>query len=78
MTIDPLLPEHREALEQDSSITPQVIAAWGYRTVTTKKVLAALGFSPVQQRTPELRIPLYAPAWDRKFHGSRSIHGSER
>lgn len=53
--------EHRRALEEGSAISPGVIAERGYYTVTAKKDLGALGFSPVQQRVPALAIPLYAP-----------------
>lgn len=61
---DSLSAEHRRALLQGSAISPEVIAARGYRTVTCRKDLEDLGFngfSPAQQRVPGLLIPLHSP-----------------
>jgi len=60
---DPLLPEHRRDLEVGSGISPEVIAARGYRSVTTALELSVLGFSgPQSQTVPALVIPLHGPA----------------
>jgi hypothetical protein len=60
MTNDQLSPEHRHILEVESAISPEVIAARGYRTVEGKKELAELGYSPVQCQVPGLLLPLHA------------------
>ena len=52
---------HLEMLRRGSAISDEVIAARGYRTVTDPADLAALGFSPSQQRVPGLLLPLWAP-----------------
>ncbi|MDP9363305.1 MAG: DNA polymerase [Chloroflexota bacterium] len=57
-----LLPEHRRLIEA-SAIAPDVAAARGYHSVTTKAEARDLGFAPSQCRTPAL----YVPAWD--VHG---------
>jgi len=46
-------------LEQDSGITTDVIAARGYRTVTSKAELGRLGFTTDQRRVPALLIPVW-------------------
>lgn len=56
-----LTAEHRETLEKRSAISPETIAARGYRTVTDRRELLALGFAPTQCRVPGLLIPLHAP-----------------
>jgi len=48
-------------LEIESAISAEVIQARGYRTVTDKKELAALGFSKSQQLAPGLLLPVFAP-----------------
>ena len=60
MNSDRLSPEHRQMLEQESAIAPEVITARGYRTVTSKRDLAELGFSPAQRQVPGLLLPLHA------------------
>jgi hypothetical protein len=71
MTADSLVPEHRRMLEHDSAITPEVIAARGYRTVSSKKELRVLGFSPTQCRVPGLLIPIYPPGGTNAGHQFR-------
>ncbi len=61
MNADPLSSEHRQKLEQASGITPEVISDRGYRTITLKKELEPLGFSPAQRRVSGLLIPLHGP-----------------
>jgi hypothetical protein len=48
-------------LHDESGITPEVIAARGYRTVTKKAELAKLGFSMAQRLPPALVLPIYNP-----------------
>jgi hypothetical protein len=55
----PLFDSHRKTLEQESGIKPEVIAARGYKTVTTKTELAKLGFSKAQQNVPALLLPIH-------------------
>lgn len=52
---------HRHSLEVESSISPEVIAARGYWTETTKAGLTRLGFSAAQALVPCLVVPLYGP-----------------
>ena len=59
MTIDQLSSEHRYALEQGSAISPEVIAARGYRTITARTELRRLGFSEAQSRVPALLLPVW-------------------
>lgn len=56
---DPLSPDHRRSLEVGSGIAPAVVAARGYRTVTSKAELARLGFTTVQRHVPALVIPVW-------------------
>ncbi|MHB1287620.1 MAG: VapE domain-containing protein, partial [Leptospirales bacterium] len=49
--------DHAEMLA-GSGISPEVIVARGYRTITDKSVLESLGFQPWQARVPALFIPL--------------------
>jgi hypothetical protein len=53
-----LLPEH-EALLRASAIAQEVAAARGYRSVSKKSHLEALGFGKRQRRVPALLIPIY-------------------
>ena len=57
-----LAAHHRAMLEQESSITPEVIEARGYRTVETKAELETLGFGRAQRNVPGLLLPIYAPS----------------
>jgi uncharacterized protein DUF3854 len=59
MTIDQLSSNHRHALEQESAISPEVIAARGYRTITARAELRRLGFSDAQSRVPALLLPVW-------------------
>lgn len=52
-----LLPKHR-ALIEASAISPEVMRARGYRTVTSKAELRRLGFSDTQCRVPALLVPV--------------------
>jgi hypothetical protein len=52
-----LLPQHA-AIIRDSGITPQVAQERGYRSVTKKAELKALGFTEKQCRVPALLIPV--------------------
>jgi len=61
MSADPLSPAHRRMLQEQRVISPEVIEARGYRTVTSKNDLYELGFTKAQQRAPGLLIPLHAP-----------------
>ncbi len=56
-----LSPRHRQMLEGESGIAPEVIAARGYYTETRPAALAALGFAPYQCR-PGLVIPQWTTA----------------
>ncbi len=56
-----LSPRHREMLEVESGIAPEVIAARGYFTETRPAALAALGFADYQCR-PGLVIPQWTTA----------------
>ena len=53
-----LLPQH-QALIDGSGIDPEVAAARGYRSVTTKADMQRLGFSASQTRVPALLIPVH-------------------
>ena len=52
-------PEHRKMLAVDSGISPDLITARGYRTVTVRAELRRLGFSDSQARVPALLIPIW-------------------
>lgn len=54
-----LSPEHERSLTTGSSITPDVITARGYRTVTVRAELGRLGFTDQQRNVPALLIPLH-------------------
>src|SRR5690348_9568287 len=53
-----LLPNHAAMLEKESAISPAVIKARGYRSITDELVLYPLGFSDNQRIAPGLLIPL--------------------
>jgi hypothetical protein len=55
-----LLPHHRQLLA-DSAIKPKFARERGYRSILTKRELGRYGFSPSQQSTPALLIPLFGP-----------------
>ena len=50
---------HHEKLIYDSGISPEVAAARGYRTVTTKSELTRLGFGEKQRLVPALLVPVW-------------------
>ncbi len=62
-----LLPQHKKLLA-DSSISPEVALARGYRSARTTKDLEALGFAPFQRKVPALVIPI------RDVHGDVVTH----
>ncbi len=70
-TPDPLSQAHRTVLEVGSAISPAVIAARGYRTVTVRAELHRLGFSEAQLRVPSLLIPVWSPAGDIGLYQAR-------
>lgn len=55
-----LLQQHLEHL-RTSGLSDEVIGERGYESVLGKKRLNDLGFSPTQQRTPGILMPLHAP-----------------
>ncbi|MGI8551709.1 MAG: DUF3854 domain-containing protein [Dehalococcoidia bacterium] len=63
----PLLPQHA-ALLSAAALSPAVIEARGYRSVTEKADLQRLGFGDQQYRVPGLLIPV----WD--VHGRHILH----
>src|SRR5919106_2830693 len=71
MTSDPLSAEHRQMLESGSAISPEVIAARGYRTVTNKRELGELGYSPTQRQVPGLLLPVHATDGSEPTHQYR-------
>ena len=54
-----LSPKHRHALEVESAISPDVIAARGYFTCDDPALLRAHGFNKAQSLTPALVVPLW-------------------
>jgi hypothetical protein len=62
---------HRVMLEQESGISPDVIAARGYESVATKAQLKQYGFSRAQQLPKALVIPIYGPRGEVAFYQSR-------
>lgn len=59
MTATATLLPHHEQLLRASAIAPEVAAARGYRSVTTRAELARLGFGSKQQQVPTLLIPIW-------------------
>jgi hypothetical protein len=53
-----LLPQHA-ALLRASAIEPEVAAARGYRSVTSRAEATRLGFSEAQARVPALLLPVH-------------------
>ncbi len=62
-----LLPQHQSLLDA-SAISPEVVAARGYRSVTDKDELRALSFGFVQCSVPALLIPIH------DVHGNVALH----
>ena len=54
-----LSPHHYAMLHEESAIAPEVIAARGYRTMTSGAALATLGFAGYQRRAPALVLPVH-------------------
>jgi hypothetical protein len=54
---DPLLPHHRDQLEHESGISPEVIAESGARSVTESAELRTLGFAEYQRMVPGILFP---------------------
>jgi len=54
-----LLPQHA-VLVTGSAISPKVVAARGYRSITNKSELRSLGFGDRQCRVPALLIPVWS------------------
>ena len=53
---------HQRMLLRGSGISPEVVAARGYRTVATKAELRVLGFAGPQSNPPGLLVPIHSPA----------------
>ena len=51
--------EHRRTLEQQSGISPEVIAERGYRTIDKRAEALRLGFAEAQARAPALLLPVW-------------------
>ena len=62
---------HRKMLEVESGISPDIIAARGYRTITTKAELERLGFGRGQRIVPALVIPIFSPTGEVVLHQAR-------
>lgn len=65
-----LLPQHA-ALIDGSAISPEVVAARGYRSVQVKAELKSLGFSEQQIRVPALLIPIWGAAGEVVLYQAR-------
>ncbi len=70
-SLPPLGDRHQLQLEQESSISAEVIAARGYRTLTKKVDLERLGFGQAQRSVPALLIPVRWTENDAVLHQSR-------
>jgi hypothetical protein len=70
----PILLDHHQALIDASAISPDVAAARGYRSVTTKADLARLGFGAAQRNVPGLLIPIWNAAGDLATYQLRPDH----
>ena len=57
--VSDLLESHFQHLHDESGISPEVILERGYKSILGKAELEKLGFSPAQQRTPGILIPLW-------------------
>jgi hypothetical protein len=58
--IPQLLTEHLNHLSEGSGINTDVIKERGYRSLLGKAELEKLGFTPAQQRSPGILIPLWS------------------
>jgi Domain of unknown function (DUF3854) len=66
-----LSPEHRQTLEVESAIAPEVISERGYFTATDPAELEELGFARFQRRAPALVIPVNGVNGECRFHRAR-------
>src|SRR5688500_223591 len=71
MSATTILAPHHAALIDASAITPEVAAARGYRTVTSRAELRRRGFSDAQARTPALLIPVFGVSGEVKLYQAR-------
>jgi hypothetical protein len=63
-----LLQRHFESLRAGSGLSVEIIRERGYRSVLSRKELASLGFTPSQQRSPGLLVPVWAPDGSNPFN----------
>src|SRR5215212_5777770 len=56
-----LLKAHRQSLEMDSGISPDVITERGYRTIKSRAAAELLEYKKYQRRAPSLYVPMYSP-----------------
>lgn len=73
-----LSPEDWHALEVDSALTPEVIAATGYITVTDSTLLEALDFPKSQWRFPALLCPIRGTDGEPVSYQIRPKHPREK
>jgi hypothetical protein len=66
-----LSPEHRQALEEESAIAPEVVSERGYYTATDSTELEVLDFARSQRRVPALVIPVHGVNGECPFHRAR-------
>ena len=78
MTERTLAKTHLTMLREESAISSEVIAQRGYFTAQRKAALAELGFSPAQQRTPALVIPVHSVTGGVAFHQARPDYPRRR
>jgi hypothetical protein len=55
-----LLTDHFRHINEGSGISPEVIKERGYRSILGKSELEKIGFTPAQQRSPGILIPLWS------------------
>jgi len=72
--IPELLTDHFQHLSEGSGISIDVIRERGYRSIMGKSELEKLGFSPAQQRTPGILIPLWSVDGKEAGHQFRPAH----
>ena len=66
-----LASHHREMLEVESGISPEVIAERGYFTVSDVDDLQDTGFAEYQLRVPALAIPVFGVGGEFRFYRIR-------
>ena len=59
-TVPELLTDHYHHLSEGSGISAEVIRERGYRSLLGKSELEKIGFTPAQQRSPGILIPLWS------------------